>query len=200
MYNQTGFVVIGRYEPNWPWVEPDYMVRNPRLDLSWKDFLISFKGIEGDIWLKFQEIAPPTEYGELVNIQDYEIAQSFYNKNAAGNKCDLIFIRDNLNIELPDVVKNEFFFCGYELGNYGPLGGYWSSIAQEVVNGLLAEMLDFTRFLNEYYLLPDIETAKKLSDTRKMLCDQGHSGKELEDCDSVPGESCRILEIYCKNK
>jgi len=198
MHDYSGFLVIGRYVHSKDWVDPKSNVRNSQMNIRFEDFKSRFKGFDGDIWLYYQDNDPPTEDGILANIDDYDKIRLFYDAKSPQSKCDLIYIHDAINPNFPSFLKEDFFFCGYELGIYISLYDYWSSIANEVVNGVLPEMMNFFKCLNEHFLVPDINTAQRLSEVRQRLCNAGHSGKELEDIESsTNGEPCHILEVYC---
>ena len=201
MNDYSGFIVIGRYNPHEDWTPSSSLMRNTKPQLSLGDYLSRFKGIEGDMWLCSQDVTPPTENGAMLSPDDFEKAEKFYNEFCEIVKCDLIYEHDSVNPSLPDVVKEKFFLCGYELGMYNELNSYWSSITNEVINGTLPEMMDFVKCLNQHFLLPDINIAKKLSEVRQKLCNAGHRGKALEDIEGMTyGEPCHILEIHCLKK
>jgi len=197
MDKHSGFVVFGRYIPQKFQLQPNINVKNSSIDISNEQFFKKFKGLEGDVWLNSYEEDIPTEDGILATVEEYNKVVNYYKEKRKGRFCDLLYICDVDSHDIPLAVQQSFSFCGYEVGIYRTMYNYWSCIANEVINGSLIGMKEFSRFLNNNFLFNEMGHAAKLLGTRNQLKSLGHGDYELEDIESMTnGESCQVLKIF----
>ncbi len=89
---------------------------------------------------------------------------------------------------LSEKIKKQAIKIGYEYGFYKDELNFYSSVFHEIIFGNFAELISFKDKLNESYLFPSYEIAKKYAAIHHQLLISGIGVEDDEDME--------IYEIY----
>jgi hypothetical protein len=150
--------------------------------LQMRDVLKRYKGFDGTTpWPE-----PNGPHGirlaeGLASIDQFQTVWEYVQEVQAHSWCDLLYLQ-YVKISQGEFSHPDLHFCGYDFGHYGGLGNFFSVLLHEVINGRYDHLRQYTRTLNEYFLLPSLVEADGLKETRDALKLEG-AILETEDDD-----------------
>lgn len=136
-----------------------------------------YKGIMGQPWPEEETIVTVLG-GEdwllsdgLASLRTYDVVRDYYARVSAAYTCDFLYCDILAAWYAPPLpsLPASFSFYGYDYGYY--VGAYcsFSAIYNDVLHGRYAPLQAFRAMLNDYRLLPSLETVQRLDNTRRRL-------------------------------
>ena len=191
--NNCGLLVIRR--GNWLGKESHCQQENlVKSSAPWScdEIIQKYRGIEGLPWPEEDGTDMLSLENGLAPISKLILVRNYFQRVSMKYPVDFIFIcfpsdKVAANIEVPV----DFLFLGYDYGNYISEFNLYSSLLNEVIWGKYEEMQDYTRFLNDYLLFPEVEIIDKLDGTRRKLLEKGADLETEEE-----GEEFGPIMIY----
>ncbi len=154
--------------------------------LQMRDVLKRYKGFDGST--PWPEPNGPHDIRldeGLASIDQFQSVLGYVQEVQAHSWCDLLYLQ-YVKIPQGEFSYPDFHFCGYDFGHYGGLGNFFSVLLHEVINGRHDQLRQYTRTLNEYFLLPSLVEADGLKETRDALKLEGANLETEDDEDFVP--------------
>ncbi|MBI3658548.1 MAG: hypothetical protein HY232_19255 [Acidobacteria bacterium] len=157
---------------------PSRIIRPPAVPLKLEVIIRRYRGIEGEPWPPRKDISslPPYICEGLANPANYPdvrvyielCSQEFLSSDLIY--CDFLISNEP---DIPDYLRTDFSFCGYDCGFYLSEFGHYSALFHEVIFGVNEKLRKFGELLNEHLLLDSRNAVEDLTDLRKRLLDQG---------------------------
>jgi hypothetical protein len=136
--------------------------------LSVKEIVSKYQGFEGELVCFFEVKGNTTDFKKMLD--------ECLKLNQLGS-CFLLHVISTPS-EMPSFLKDEAIKLGYDVGVCEEESTVYSSIFQEILFGIVDELVDYKDFLNECLLFPDRSLAKKYVEIHNEMSAQG---KDVED-------------------
>ena len=164
---------------------------HPELGMRIEELLAKYRGFDSPSW--------PPEYDtdlawELHPLSRLPELVAFWKEVSRVFKCDIAYLDPTLSDHRPTGLPQEFRFCGYDFGFFESPGAGYSSIVNEVIHGVYAEMRAYIRHLNSNLLLPTLDIAEELAKTRSARVKAG--GEKEGGLETTTYTSFAPIAIY----
>ncbi len=101
-------------------------------------------------------------------------------KNKKKSEYSLLYLGDPQQ-DVSEKIKNQAIKIGYEYGFYKDELNFYSSVFHEIIFGNFTELISFKDKLNESYLFPSYEIAKKYTSIHHQLLTRKIDVEDDED-------------------
>lgn len=152
--------------------------RNKPTGLSVEEVIKKYQGFEGDL-ISFFSVEDNEEEIEINLNQMIDL-------KALGN-CSLIYVISGFGV-VPPQLRNKLIQMGYDVGVCDEEKTIYSSIYNEILFGVLDELVCYKELLNEHLLFPDMSLAQKYIGVHNEM---SALGKDVEDY-----EEMSVYEIW----
>lgn len=194
---EQGFVVVRRGDVG-AWLrEPAACSHEPAPPFSEADIAARYRGFDGPMFPRPDDV--PFE-GRPAASDALSQLQEFCGSLGPEVSCDIIYLDTSAtgggerNACLSDLT-----FLGYDFGFYQWQYNKWSVIVCEILQHTYPELEAFATRLNSHLLLPDVEAAYRVQETRAHLVERGGEREgRLET--TIPGEEFRPVGIYALHR
>lgn len=161
-------ILIKRYTPASRLLWQNLLKHKVIPDFSVEEIINKFQGYEGEV----VEVYPIKEN----DLDLHEIIKLFYEITNLDNHLLLYVSTESRGV--PNVIKEQAVFVGFDAGLCDEEGNIFSSIFHEILFGKVPELVLFVDRLNENFLLPDRSTAEKYVEIHNAISAQG---RDVED-------------------
>lgn len=156
--------------------------RDPSLYASWKslikkqripalsvqEIVSKYQGFEGELVCSFEVTGNRDDFNKMLD--------ECLKLNKLG-KCFLLHVISN-SIKIPSFLNEHAIKLGYDVGVCEEESTVYSSIFHEILFGIVDELVDYKKVLNENFLFSDRSLAEKYVAVHNALSAQG---KDVED-------------------
>ncbi len=149
--------------------------------LTADDVVRRYRGIEGQSWPQEELIAAELGGEEklledgLSSLSAYDAIWAYYARVSQRHRCDLLYCSILNRWEEVGVASapTAFTFWGYDYGYYEGAYNNFSAIFNDVIYGGYAPLQTYATRLNNYLLLPHLDTVHELDKARQNLISDG---------------------------